>query len=44
MVFFGVGPFVDNYRKVDINLFQRLVDGEGSSRPPELTPEMVEIV
>ena len=42
--FFGLGSLASEYRKGDRTLFQRLEDGEVGSRPPELTPEMLETV
>lgn len=42
--FFGVGPLAGNYRTGDRTLFNRVSDGEGTSRPTQLTPEMMETV
>ena len=43
-MFFGAGSLVGNLRKGDRTLFQRVRDGEGTSRPPQLTSEMLETV
>lgn len=43
-IFFGVGSLTGNLRKRDKTLFQRVRDGEETSHPPHLTPEMLEIV
>lgn len=42
--FFGVGPLAGNYRTGDRTLFDRVASGEGTSRPTQLTPEMMETV
>ncbi|KAI5419303.1 hypothetical protein KIW84_043466 [Lathyrus oleraceus] len=42
--FFGVGPLADNYRTRDRTLFDRVASGEGTSRPTQLTHEMMETV
>lgn len=41
--FFGAGSLTD-LRKGNRTLFQRVRDGEGTSRPPQLTSEMLETV
>ncbi|XP_058726443.1 uncharacterized protein LOC131597792 [Vicia villosa] len=42
--FFGAGNLAASYRRGDRNLFQRLQDGEGGSRQPNLTQEQTELV
>lgn len=40
--FYGVGPLTFNYNKEDKSLFRRITNGEWSSRPSIITPEMTE--
>lgn len=42
--FFGVVSLADNYRKWDRILFERVANGKGMPRPPQLTPEMMDTV
>ncbi|XP_058766643.1 uncharacterized protein LOC131640248 [Vicia villosa] len=42
---YATGPLASNYKKGDrYSLFRRIADGEGSSRPPTLTPEITETI
>ncbi|XP_058766979.1 uncharacterized protein LOC131640615 [Vicia villosa] len=42
--FFGAGNLAGSLRSGDRNLFQRVRDGEGSSRPTQLTPQVMETI
>ncbi|XP_058784570.1 uncharacterized protein LOC131659387 [Vicia villosa] len=42
--FFGAGNLAGNLRSGDRNLFQRVRDGEGSSRPKQLAPQVMETI
>ena len=42
---YATGPLAGNYKKGDRrSLFRRILGGEGSSRPPTLTPEITETI
>ncbi|XP_058724947.1 uncharacterized protein LOC131596337 [Vicia villosa] len=42
--FFGGGSMAGCLRSGDRNLFERVRDGEGTSRPAQLSPQMMEII
>ncbi|XP_058746668.1 uncharacterized protein LOC131619607 [Vicia villosa] len=42
--FFGAGNLAGSLRSGDRNLFQRVRDGEGSSRPTQLAPQVMETI
>ena len=41
---FGAGSLAGGIRKGDRTLFQRVRDGEGTSNPPQLSPEIMETI